>query len=460
MRVVPAAILRILPIGAPGLGARTTHCLTLTTTLLLLSACGIGDLPKSGSPTADSTPPTIRIVQPSNEARIEGDSLTIDVEYADQGSGIAVNSFKALVNGQDYSGSFDQHNRGASGRIAAIKNLALGENKITVEVADRAGNLAKAEHAFLSSGGGWITITSLIRSSAETISSLALSPNGTVLAAGLKDGTVLLWQVANWEPRELAVLKGHRGQVTALAFSNDGRELASGGEDRTVRLWNMTSPQPRETKTLRGHGLSVTALAFSPDSRRLASGSADRTVRLWDIHGAEPKSLATLTGHSRVVSALVFSPNSQRLASGSADGLIRLWEMIGANIKGPTKLTGHGLRVIALAFARDGQILASSSTDRTLRLWDIGSAKPRERAVLAEYADLVQALAFVPTGKALTSVGAKKVTRWDAGSGKVLNEVALPLVAQRAVTNGDALRVATRHENGVLYVFSLTSNNP
>lgn len=434
--------------------------LSVATIVAWLSGCAGGDFPTSDSTTTDSQPPTVRILQPASGARMEGDSLTIEIEYADQGSGVSVNTFRAFINGQNYSASFDQHSRGASARIAAIKNLALGENKITVEVADRAGNLAKAEHVFLSSGSGWITITSLIRSSAETISSLALSPDGTVLAAGLKEGTILLWQVANWEPRELAVLKGHRGQVTALTFSNDGRKLASGGEDRTVRLWDMTGPQPRETKTLRGHGLSVTALAFSPDSRRLASGSADRTVRLWDITGAELKSLTTLTGHSRVVSALAFSSNSQRLASGSADGLIRLWDVAGTSVKGPTELAGHGLRVISLAFARDGQILASSSTDRSLRLWDIGSAKPRERVVLAEYADLVQALAFVPTGKALTSVGANKVIRWDAGSGKVLTEAALPVVAQRAVANADASRLATRHENGVLYVLSLVSKDP
>ena len=91
MRVVPAAILRILPFRAPRSGARTNHGLTLTTTLLLLSACGTGDLPKSGSPNADSTPPTIRIIQPSDGAHFEGDSLTIDIEYDDQGSGVAVN---------------------------------------------------------------------------------------------------------------------------------------------------------------------------------------------------------------------------------------------------------------------------------------------------------------------------------------------------------------------------------
>src|SRR5262249_36743385 len=63
--------------------------------------------------------------------------------------------------------------------------------------------------------------------------SLALSPDGKVLAAGAVD-TVRLWDVETLKC--FAVLEGHAGQIRSLAFSGDGRVLASGGGDRTLKV--------------------------------------------------------------------------------------------------------------------------------------------------------------------------------------------------------------------------------
>ncbi len=63
--------------------------------------------------------------------------------------------------------------------------------------------------------------------------SLAFSPNGSLLATGDQDGTIMLWDVANQE--EVATLTGHANMVQHLTFSQDGRLLASSGVD-TVRI--------------------------------------------------------------------------------------------------------------------------------------------------------------------------------------------------------------------------------
>jgi len=71
----------------------------------------------------------------------------------------------------------------------------------------------------------------------EFIFSLALSPDGTVLAVGYHDGTVRLWDMDTGE--QLIVLEGHEDRVVSLAFNPDGTLLASGGTDGTVRLWGV-----------------------------------------------------------------------------------------------------------------------------------------------------------------------------------------------------------------------------
>ncbi len=93
----------------------------------------------------DRAPPTLRILEPTAGTEVGGDTLTVEIEYSDAGSGIASHTLRVLLNGEDYAGRFDQHNRGASGRIRLSKSLPMGDNRLTIEIADRVGNVARAE---------------------------------------------------------------------------------------------------------------------------------------------------------------------------------------------------------------------------------------------------------------------------------------------------------------------------
>jgi WD40 repeat protein len=132
----------------------------------------------------------------------------------------------------------------------------------------------------------------------RSLTSLAFSPDGRLLAGGTADGVVYVWDAATG--KEQAVLRGHLGLVWALAFSPDGKVLASGcgpnppprdfgvgfglrsaqRQDGEVWLWDVAAA--RERAVLRGHAAAVRALAFSPDGKTLVSGSDDQTVRLWE----------------------------------------------------------------------------------------------------------------------------------------------------------------------------------
>jgi len=70
--------------------------------------------------------------------------------------------------------------------------------------------------------------------------------------------------------------------IESVAFSPDGLELAAGSDDNMIRLWDLRQPNPPPV-VLKGHKDNVNSVAFSPDGARLASGSDDPTVRLWDL---------------------------------------------------------------------------------------------------------------------------------------------------------------------------------
>lgn len=102
-------------------------------------------LPNTDFAGTDTTPPTLRIVEPTTGTEVGGDTLTVEIEYRDTGSGIAAQTLHVLLNGKDYAGQFDQHTQGASGQIRLPTSLPMGDNKIAVDIADRAGNVARVE---------------------------------------------------------------------------------------------------------------------------------------------------------------------------------------------------------------------------------------------------------------------------------------------------------------------------
>ncbi|MGV2387820.1 MAG UNVERIFIED_CONTAM: hypothetical protein LVR29_04235 [Microcystis novacekii LVE1205-3] len=70
-----------------------------------------------------------------------------------------------------------------------------------------------------------------------SILSIALSPDGQILATGDVNGEIHFWQVA--DNQLLLSCKGHTEWVHAVAFSPDGKMLSSASSDQTVKLWSV-----------------------------------------------------------------------------------------------------------------------------------------------------------------------------------------------------------------------------
>ncbi len=109
--------------------------------------------------------------------------------------------------------------------------------------------------------------------------SVAINPQGDLLAIGGANGYLALWDIKTG--LELKVLRGHKSRVSSVAFDSSGKLLASGSEDNTVRLWEVEGK--KEPKVLRGHESRVYSVAFDSSGKLLASGSRDNTVRLWEV---------------------------------------------------------------------------------------------------------------------------------------------------------------------------------
>ena len=248
-----------------------------------------------------------------------------------------------------------------------------------------------------------------------SITSVAFSPEGTMLASGSSDKTIKLWDIATG--RTIATLEGHTGWVNSVAFSLNGTTLAS-GSGQQVKLWDVATQTNIATLM---HTHSVTSVAFSPDGTMLASGtwggnsSADAgTAWLWDV--STRRHIATLEGHTGGVTSVAFSPNVSTLASGAHDGVIKLWDI--ATQTNVVTLEGHTGVVYSVAFSSDGTTLASGAADYTtgsydgkIKLWDM--ATQTNVATLEGHTDIIRSVAFSPDGTTLVSGGGDGVRVWD-----------------------------------------------
>ena len=150
----------------------------------------------------------------------------------------------------------------------------------------------------------------------DFVFSLAFSPDGQKLVAGLGSGIVKAWDMAKRTPE--STLRGHDRQVNGVALLPDGRTLVSTAQD--IRLWDLTSSTNLLVLNPR-HGLFRCA-AISTDGRQLAVGANDGLITIWDL--ASKQEVATLAGHTRFLLALSFLPDGNTLVSIGVDQ-IRVW---------------------------------------------------------------------------------------------------------------------------------------
>jgi WD40 repeat protein/serine/threonine protein kinase len=196
---------------------------------------------------------------------------------------------------------------------------------------------------------------------ADIAFSVAIRPDGRVLAGSTSEGSIQLWDPRVGKP--LCTCVGHEGMVYRVTFSADGRLMASAGQDRTIRLWNGETGAL--IRVLRGHTDGVTSVAFSRDGQLLASASQDQTIRVWNATSGAL--VHTCRGHTGWVLDVCMSPDGQRLASAADDRLVKLWDVhTGQEV---FTFDGHQGAVRAVAFGLDGSHLLSAGDDGTVRVW-------------------------------------------------------------------------------------------
>ena len=413
-------------------------------------------------PIEERSPPTIELISPRTYP--EGsESVPIQLKVADsQGlhqvilfggryNNMTVMACRRLSDKHDavvefeYDGVIPSYSESRS--VSSFSDLVA--HPFHVRVIDSEGNVTSTSFMLAEispylianlEGSGWF-------------SAVSFSPDGTLLAYGDGDDTIILWDVT--KRKQIATLEGHTGWFSAVSFSPDGTTLASGSSG-TITLWDVATR--KQIANLEGSIGWVRAVSFSPDGTLLASGAYDDTVILWDV--ATRKRIATLEGHTGWVISVSFSPDGTLLASGADDGTAILWDV--ATRKRIANLEGHTGWGTSVSFSPDGTFLASGSRswDDTIILWDVATQKriaTLEGHMDGWYTYPVTSVSFSPDGTLLATGGWDgTVILWD-----VLKKEKIVAFGHTAEVNvvsfsPDGTTLAAGGDNGTILLWNVS----
>jgi len=155
--------------------------------------------------------------------------------------------------------------------------------------------------------------------------SVAFSPDGKMLAAGLSDGRVLWWNASSSSLEfRAAVPTPSEGRGNIVLFSPRGRRFFTASASGLITSRSVDTPSQWVG---RSEGAALTALSVSPDGRVLAVGLSNGSLALLDSTTLDQQFFLPYA-HCQDVIGLSFSADGERLASVGAEGQVKVWRVL------------------------------------------------------------------------------------------------------------------------------------
>jgi WD40 repeat protein len=273
--------------------------------------------------------------------------------------------------------------------------------------------------------------------------SVAISPDGTLVLTGAKDGTVCLWEAASG--RLLASYNWDIGTIHCVRFAPDGMTAAVGGHAGTIILWDVDPSDligrtdvaeqtvavseytpTRRTGTLKlDHKKMIKQVAISPDGKLVASVADDNHATLWNALSGKPLAQVPPPKSWHSGPGVAFSADSRLMLVVGHFAQVFVWDVEKSEeVAGSEKAKWAGSgsadgKSTALALSSDGKhavcgvIRPSWEKDRPeVCLWH--AEKGGVRLTLFQSSQGPSALAFSPDGRTLAvSMWGPQLFLWD-----------------------------------------------
>jgi WD40 repeat protein/tRNA A-37 threonylcarbamoyl transferase component Bud32 len=272
----------------------------------------------------------------------------------------------------------------------------------------------------------------------------AVSPDGRLLAVGMRDGT-RLWEMSSGT--ELAYLP--TGHTYTVLFQPSGDLLTCGHQGRGLQRWPIRADPnqqgvlrvgPPET-LLRGQ---VTGVAQSKDGRVLAAHMHARAAVVLKADQAGAVGLVLPQQRNNVLSV---SPDGRWLAmAGVRPRTVGIWSIADGKLKAQLPVEG----LSSIAFSPDGRWLAAGQPNGG-SLWKVNSWEPGPRLPPGT-------VGFTPDGRQVVVAQTSLITILDPATGRTVATLDDPKQDRSygiAFTPDGAQLLATTHDSYSVHVWDL-----
>jgi WD40 repeat protein len=201
----------------------------------------------------------------------------------------------------------------------------------------------------------------------DTITSLAVSKNGSRFVTGTKTGVI---KVFNINGTLLTNFERQHGTVNEIVFSPSGDSILTAFDNGSVVLWEVTSN--KQLKEFKRSTNEVFSIAFSADGKNVLTASRD-SATLWTINGNLASSIScSAFGHEPVVA---FSPEGKRLVIGNNTwaklydyDLNRFFQLKELKVTSGYIVFNS---IVSVNFSSDGKTIYTTDSGGNIKVWGV-----------------------------------------------------------------------------------------
>jgi WD40 repeat protein len=283
------------------------------------------------------------------------------------------------------------------------------------------------------------------------VSAVAISAGGRHAAVGSSNGLLRIWRVGA-HPGPPIVLPGATDYLNSVLFGMNDELVAAASDDRRGYLWRW-----RDSSTptvLEGNKGEANHIELSRNGRRAVTAGVDKTARVWTDSGIP---VAVLGGFHDELLDVTFSPDNEGalVAAASADGTAAIFD-VNAGRRLLT-LRSHSGTAFTARFNGDGSKVVTSCADTKARIWRVSSG-----TTFRGHEDRANSAALDPDGKTMVSASDDTTVRhWDLASGRQLKVLRVHTgPVNEAAWSPDGHLVATAGIDGISYLWKPRSTSP